>query len=95
MNAAPARAKARRRHQCAERIRRRDPRIHPPRRGASAPPARTKAEQAVNNIHSLLDRVSGSSVTEIDSLIADLHNVREFLKPKASACSARSRATRS
>ena len=38
------------------------------------------AEQAVNGIHSLLDRVSGSSVTEIDSLIADLHNVREFLK---------------
>ena len=38
------------------------------------------AEQAVNGIHSLLDRVSGSSVTEIDSLIADLRNVREFLK---------------
>ena len=38
------------------------------------------AEQAVNGIHSLLDRVSGSSVSEIDSLIADLRNVREFLK---------------
>ena len=38
------------------------------------------AEQAVNNINSLLDRVSGSSVTEIDSLIADLRNVREFLQ---------------
>jgi hypothetical protein len=38
------------------------------------------SEQAVNGIHSLLDRVSGSSVTEIDSLIADLSNVREFLK---------------
>ena len=38
------------------------------------------SEQAVNGIHSLLDRVSGSSVTEIDGLIADLHNVREFLK---------------
>ena len=37
------------------------------------------AEQAVNGIHSLLDRVSGSSVTEIDSLIADLRNVRDFL----------------
>jgi hypothetical protein len=36
--------------------------------------------EAVNSIHSLLDRVSGSSVTEIDSLIADLRNVREFLK---------------
>jgi len=34
---------------------------------------------AVNNINSLLDRVSGSSVTEIDALIADLRNVRDVL----------------
>jgi hypothetical protein len=38
------------------------------------------SEQAVTSIHSLLDRVSGSSVTEIDGLIADLRNVRDFLK---------------
>src|SRR5256885_15953961 len=38
------------------------------------------SEQAASSIHSLLDRVSGSSVTEIDGLIADLSNVREFLK---------------
>lgn len=37
------------------------------------------SEQAVTNINSLLDRVSGSSVSEIDSLIADLRNVRDFL----------------
>jgi hypothetical protein len=37
------------------------------------------SEQAAANITSLLDRVSGSSVTEIDSLIADLRNVRDFL----------------
>ena len=37
------------------------------------------SEQAVNNINSLLDRVSGSSVSEIDGLIADLRNVRDFL----------------
>ena len=37
-------------------------------------------EQAVTSINSLLDRVSGSSVTEIDALIADLSNVRDFLK---------------
>lgn len=37
------------------------------------------SEQAVNNINSLLDRVSGSSVGEIDALIADLRNVRDFL----------------
>ena len=38
------------------------------------------SEQAATNISSLLDRVSGSSVTEIDSLIGDLRNVRDFLK---------------
>ena len=38
------------------------------------------SEQAVNNITTLLDRVSGSSVGEIDSLIADLTNVRDFLR---------------
>ena len=38
------------------------------------------SEQAVNNINSLLERVSGSSVSEIDSLIADLRNVRDFLQ---------------
>ena len=38
------------------------------------------SEQAVNNINSLLDRVSGSSVSGIDSLIADLRNVRDFLQ---------------
>ena len=37
------------------------------------------SEQAAGNINSLLDRVSGSSVSEIDSLIADLRNVRDFL----------------
>ena len=38
------------------------------------------SEHAVTSINSLLDRVSGSSVTEIDSLIQDLSNVRDFLK---------------
>ena len=38
------------------------------------------SEQAVTNINSLLERVSGSSVSEIDSLIADLRNVRDFLQ---------------
>ena len=38
------------------------------------------SEQAATNINSLLDRVSGSSVSEIDSLIADLRNVRDFLQ---------------
>jgi hypothetical protein len=37
-------------------------------------------EQAVHNLNSLLDRVSISSVTEIDNLIADLRNVRDFLQ---------------
>ena len=38
------------------------------------------SEQAATNINSLLDRVSGSSVSEIDSLIGDLRNVRDFLQ---------------
>jgi hypothetical protein len=38
------------------------------------------AADAVNNLNSLLDRVSGSSVQEIDELIADLRNVRDFLQ---------------
>ena len=42
-------------------------------------PQSESSEQAVNNINSLLDRVSGSSVAEIDRLIADLTSVRDFL----------------
>jgi len=37
------------------------------------------SEQAVTNINSLLDRVSNSSVSEIDRLMGDLRNVRDFL----------------
>jgi len=44
------------------------------------PGSEGSSEQAVTNINSLLDRVSGSSVSEIDSLIADLRNVRDFLQ---------------
>ena len=42
-------------------------------------PQSESSEQAVTNINSLLDRVSGSSVTEIDRLIGDLRNIRDFL----------------
>jgi hypothetical protein len=42
-------------------------------------PLGESSEQAVNNINSLLDRVSGSSVSEIDRLISDLRSVRDFL----------------
>jgi hypothetical protein len=48
------------------------------RRPASA--GEPTGEQAVHNLNSLLDRVSVSSVTEIDNLIADLRNVRDFLQ---------------
>ncbi len=47
------------------------------RRPAASEPT---GEQAVHNLNSLLDRVSVSSVTEIDNLIADLRNVRDFLQ---------------
>src|SRR3954452_20704030 len=43
-------------------------------------PATESSEQAVNNINTLLDRVSGSSVSEIDRLITDLRGVRDFLQ---------------
>ena len=43
-------------------------------------PAPEGSADAATNINSLLDRVSGSSVAEIDSLIADLRNVRDFLQ---------------
>lgn len=39
-----------------------------------------QAGDAVNSINSLLDRVSGSSVQEIDNLIVDLRKVRDFLQ---------------
>jgi len=42
-------------------------------------PLNDASEQAVNNINSLLDRVSSSSVSEIDRLMVDLRNVRDFL----------------
>jgi hypothetical protein len=42
-------------------------------------PQNESSEQAVTNINSLLDRVSGSSVTEIDRLIGDLRSIRDFL----------------
>lgn len=50
------------------------------RRAAAEGTPSAAAEQAATNITSLLDRVSGSSVSEIDSLIADLRNVRDFLQ---------------
>jgi len=42
-------------------------------------PLTDASEQAVGNINSLLDRVSLSSVSEIDRLMGDLRNVRDFL----------------
>jgi hypothetical protein len=42
-------------------------------------PLTETSEQAVTNINSLLDRVSGSSVAEIDRLMGDLRSVRDFL----------------
>lgn len=42
-------------------------------------PLPDSSEQAVGNINSLLDRVSSSSVSEIDRLMGDLRNVRDFL----------------
>ena len=54
----------------------------------------TDSDLVANNISSLLQRVAGTSVQEIDRLIAELQSLREMLRSRAPACSARSSSTR-
>ena len=56
-----------------------------PRRRARAEPA----EATVNNVNSLIQRVAGTSLAEIENLIAELEACATCCTPKASACSAR------
>ena len=47
-----------------------------------APSRRVPAEAsefAVNNVNSLVQRVAGTSLQEIDNLVAELQNLRDFL----------------
>ena len=46
-------------------------------------------EATVNNVNSLIQRVAGTSLSEIENLIAELEALRDLLHARASACSAR------
>jgi hypothetical protein len=45
----------------------------------SADPAMQPSNEPVNNINSLIQRVAGTSVTEIENLISELEGLRELL----------------
>jgi hypothetical protein len=42
-------------------------------------PVDAAAEATVNNVNTLIQRVAGASATEIDTLIAELENLRGFM----------------
>lgn len=46
---------------------------------AVEPGADASAEATVNNVNSLIQRVAGTSLSEIDNLISELESVRELL----------------
>jgi hypothetical protein len=56
------------------------------RRPASGPPGSTEPvdeqspEIAVNNVNSLIQRVAGTSITEIEKLISELESLRDLLR---------------
>ncbi len=67
------------------------------RRDIATPAAATRksdSELVANNISSLLQRVAGTSVQEIDRLIAELQNLREMLQRRGRARAARDRPVR-
>ena len=70
------------------RSRGRHPRLRPQRRRLSAPSAdadarrraaRASTEATVNNVNSLIQRVAGTSLAEIENLIAELESLRDLL----------------
>jgi len=66
---------------------RRHPRIRSQRHRLSAPaggcrgdaPARRQREATVNNVNSLIQRVAGTSLAEIEKLISELESLRDLL----------------
>jgi hypothetical protein len=54
-----------------------------PRDVATVRGSEAESEAVANSIGSLLQRVAGSSVQEIDQLIAELHDMRKFLQNEA------------
>ena len=67
----------------------RHPRLRPQRRRLSAPsadadarrraPLEPSTEATVNNVNSLIQRVAGTSLAEIENLIAELESLRDLL----------------
>jgi len=50
-----------------------------PAAGAEAPPLDATAEATVTNVNSLIQRVAGTSLAEIENLISELESLRELL----------------
>jgi hypothetical protein len=50
-----------------------------PEPAAPAPPADVTTDAAVNNVNSLIQRVAGTSLSEIENLIAELEALRDVL----------------
>ena len=80
---------SRQQSRCGLRSRGRDPRIRPQRHRLSAPPGGRRArkprrsmpsaEATVNNVNSLIQRVAGTSLAEIEKLISELESLRDLL----------------
>ena len=47
--------------------------------GGTDMPADTSAETAVNNVNSLIQRVAGTSLAEIETLVSELEGLRDLL----------------
>src|SRR5258708_36903390 len=59
--------------------------------GATAgadPTPETSTEATVNNVNSLIQRVAGSSLAEIENLISELASLRDRLHPNGKRCHA-------
>jgi hypothetical protein len=50
------------------------------RRGAQARNSQARGTEAVSNIASVINRISGASVTEIEGLIQQLEGLRDYLR---------------
>jgi hypothetical protein len=50
-----------------------------PAQGSSDPAVESSPESTVNNLNSLIQRVAGTSLSEIETLISELEGVRELL----------------
>ena len=56
------------------------PPVAPPDGNAAAAAAATTPEATVNNLNSLIQRVAGTSLAEIENLIGELESLRDLLR---------------